>query len=252
VLLERRLVAREGLRRFLVQGPADLTPSDVCRDAVNRVAQTLGSVEGGLVRFLADGPRHHPRFAILAAEVRRLVLDPPADAAIADAVRVQRIRSLVDQLEDHFFTRAGQAEWIALQQRAWADDRGYGFVVLDVEDGDRVVGGINLFNIVRSARQSAGMGYWIDEAAGSRGHATAAVRLASAFAFEHLGLHRLEPAVMPRNARSNRVMEKAGFRREGLAVRYLRIAGVWEDHSLYALTAEDFAAQRDGQPAARR
>jgi ATP-dependent helicase/nuclease subunit A len=108
VLLERRLVAREGLRRFLVQGPADLTPSDVCRDAVNRVAQTLGSVEGGLVRFLADGPRHHPRFAILAAEVRRLVLDPPADAAIADAVRVQRIRSLVDQLEDHFFTRAGQ------------------------------------------------------------------------------------------------------------------------------------------------
>ena len=89
-----------------------------------------------------------------------------------------------------FFTRAGQAEWIALQQRAWADDRGYGFAVLDVEEADRVVGGINLFNIVRSARQSAGMGYWIDEAAGSRGHATAAVRLASAFAFEHLGLHR--------------------------------------------------------------
>ena len=77
------------------------------------------------------------------------------------------------------------------------------------ENADRVVGGINLFNIVRSARQSAGMGYWIDEAAGSRGHATAAVRLACAFAFEHLGLHRLEPAVMPRNARSNRVMEKA-------------------------------------------
>jgi [ribosomal protein S5]-alanine N-acetyltransferase len=143
-----------------------------------------------------------------------------------------------------FFTRAGQAEWIALQQRAWSEDRGYGFAVLDTLDGDRIVGGINLFNIVRSARQSAGMGYWIDEASGSRGHATAAVRLAASFAFEHLGLHRLEPAVMPRNTRSTRVMEKAGFRREGIAVRYLRIAGVWEDHALYAMTSEDFAAHR--------
>jgi ribosomal-protein-alanine N-acetyltransferase len=143
-----------------------------------------------------------------------------------------------------FFTRSGQAEWVAMQQRAWSEDRGYGFAVLDSSDGDRIVGGINLFNIVRSARQSAGMGYWIDEASGGRGHATAAVLLAAEFAFLHLGLHRLEPAVMPRNARSTRVMEKAGFRREGLAVRYLRIAGVWEDHHLYAMTAEDFAARR--------
>lgn len=151
-----------------------------------------------------------------------------------------------------FFTRTGQVEWIALQQRAWTDDRGYGFVVLDAAAGDRVVGGINLFNIVRSARQSAGMGYWIDEAAGSRGHATSAVLLAASFTFEHLGLHRLEPAVMPRNARSNRVMEKAGFRREGVAVRYLRIAGVWEDHALYAMTAEEFAARAQGEASSQR
>ena len=143
-----------------------------------------------------------------------------------------------------FFTRAGQAEWVAMQQRAWSEDRGYGFAVLDVQDDDRIIGGINLFNIVRSARQSAGMGYWIDQSAGSRGHATDAVLLAASFAFEHLGLHRLEPAVMPRNARSTRVMEKAGFKREGLASRYLRIAGVWEDHALYAMTAEEFAARR--------
>jgi [ribosomal protein S5]-alanine N-acetyltransferase len=187
----------------------------------------------------------------------RLDAEPPARTAIR-AVRPSDAEDLLDlRLRNRdflapwdplrpasFFTRAGQAEWIALQQRAWTDDRGYGFVMLDVLDDDRLVGGINLFNIVRSARQSAGMGYWVDEASGSRGHATAAVRLMSAFAFEHLGLHRLEPAVMPRNARSARVMEKAGFRREGLAVRYLRIAGVWEDHALYALTAEDFVARR--------
>ena len=195
----------------------------------------------------------------------RLDADPPARTAIravrpsdADVLLELRLRNRAflapwDPLRPaSFFTRAGQADWIALQGRAWADDRGYGFVMLDTEDDDRVVGGINLFNIVRSARQSAGMGYWVDEAAGGRGHATAAVLLVASFAFEHLGLHRLEPAVMPRNARSNRVMEKAGFRREGLAVRYLRIAGVWEDHALYALTSEDFAKRGDGPPTGRR
>ena len=195
----------------------------------------------------------------------RLDAGPPARTAIravrpsdADGLLDLRVRNREflapwDPLRPaSFFTRAGQAEWIALQQRAWADDRGYGFVMLDTSDDDRMIGGINLFNIVRSARQSAGMGYWVDEAAGSRGHTTAAVRLMSAFAFEHLGLHRLEPAVMPRNARSTRVMEKAGFRREGVAARYLRIAGVWEDHALYALTAEDFASRADGERPVRR
>jgi ribosomal-protein-alanine N-acetyltransferase len=195
----------------------------------------------------------------------RLDAPPPATTAIravrpsdADVLLELRLRNREflapwDPLRPaSFFSRAGQAEWIALQQRAWADDRGYGFVMLDTSDDDRVVGGINLFNIVRSARQSAGMGYWVDEASGSRGHATAAVRLMAQFAFEHLGLHRLEPAVMPRNVRSTRVMEKAGFKREGLAVRYLRIAGVWEDHALYALTAEEFAAQTNGERPVRR
>jgi ribosomal-protein-alanine N-acetyltransferase len=54
-----------------------------------------------------------------------------------------------------------------------------------------------------------------------------------------LELHRIQAGVMPRNTPSNRVMEKAGFRREGLALNYLKINGVWEDHVLYAVTAED-------------
>jgi [ribosomal protein S5]-alanine N-acetyltransferase len=178
----------------------------------------------------------------------RAVRTADADALLELRLRNREFLAPWDPLRPaSFFTRAGQAEWIAMQERAWEEDRGYGFVMLDLIDGDRIVGGINLFNVVRSARQSAGMGYWVDERAGSRGHATAAVRLVSAFAFEHLGLHRLEPAVMPRNVRSNRVMEKAGFRREGLAVRYLRIAGRWEDHHLYGLTVEEFAASKSAR-----
>ena len=61
------------------------------------------------------------------------------------------------------------------------------------------------------------------------------------FAFRRLGLHRVQAAVMPRNAASIRVLEKNGFRREGLAPRYLRINGEWEDHLIFARTAEDEA-----------
>jgi ribosomal-protein-alanine N-acetyltransferase len=142
-----------------------------------------------------------------------------------------------------FLTLAGQGAMLAADERARRDDRGYGFVVLDRTEGDVPIGRVNLFNVVRGPRQSAGMGYWLDEGHGGRGHATAAVRLACEAAFDHLGLHRLEPAVMPRNARSARVLEKAGFRREGRAVRYLEIAGVWEDHDLFGLTAEEHGAQ---------
>ena len=141
-----------------------------------------------------------------------------------------------------FLTLSGQQAMLAADARAWREDRGYGFLVLDRTEDDAPIGRVNLFNVVRGPRQSAGMGYWLDEAHGGRGHATAAVRLACTFAFAHLGLHRVEPAVMPRNARSARVLAKAGFRREGRAVRYLEIAGVWEDHDLYALTAEEQGA----------
>ena len=69
---------------------------------------------------------------------------------------------------------------------------------------------------------------------------TRAVRLAVRFAFEHAGLHRVQPAIIPRNVRSVRVAEKVGFRLEGRALRYLKINGVWEDHDVYALTVEDW------------
>ncbi len=180
-------------------------------------------------------------------EVARTAIRPtaPRDAQAMLALRLRNAAFLApyDPLRPRsFLTLAGQEAMLAVDDRARREDRGYGFMVLDRTEDDEPIGRVNLFNVVRGPRQSAGMGYWLDEAHGGRGHATAAVRLACAFAFEHLGLHRLEPAVMPRNARSARVLEKAGFRREGRAVRYLEIAGVWEDHDLFGLTAEEHGA----------
>jgi [ribosomal protein S5]-alanine N-acetyltransferase len=67
----------------------------------------------------------------------------------------------------------------------------------------------------------------------------------SRFAFEDLALHRLQASIIPRNGPSNRVAEKLGLRNEGIALRYLEIDGVWEDHIRYAITSEDWAERRD-------
>ena len=141
---------------------------------------------------------------------------------------------------DAFFTRAGQAREIALDTEAWAAGAGYAFAVVDRYAEDRLIGRIALSNVVRGPWQNATIGYWVDEATNARGHATSAVHLVCRFAFEHAGLHRVQPAIMPRNARSRRVVEKIGFRHEGTALRYLKIAGVWEDHDIFALTREDW------------
>jgi ribosomal-protein-alanine N-acetyltransferase len=69
-----------------------------------------------------------------------------------------------------------------------------------------------------------------------------AVRASLPFAFATLGLHRLEAACLPHNLASTRVLEKAGFRREGTARRYLKINGVWQDHDLFALLQDDARA----------
>lgn len=143
-----------------------------------------------------------------------------------------------------FYSAAGQAQEIALDDRAWIAGTGYAFAVLDVAAGDRIAGRVALANVVRGAWSNATLGYWVDEAIRGSGHATAAVRCVLRFAFHDAGLHRVQPAIMPRNVRSRRVVEKNGFRREGRALRYLQIDGVWEDHDIYAMTSEDFAARQ--------
>jgi [ribosomal protein S5]-alanine N-acetyltransferase len=103
------------------------------------------------------------------------------------------------------------------------------------------VGRVSLSTVVRGAWQNANIGYFVDRERGGRGFATWAVRETLAFAFRWANLHRVQAAVMPRNVRSIKVVEKNGFNPEGLATRYLKIAGSWEDHQIHAITAEEWA-----------
>jgi ribosomal-protein-alanine N-acetyltransferase len=118
---------------------------------------------------------------------------------------------------------------------------GYGFGIFV---GDRFAGEINLSSVQRGPYQNAYVGYWIDEAMAGHSYTPEAMVVMCRFAFEDLALHRVQASIIPRNRASHRVAEKLGLRNEGVAVRYLEINGVWEDHVRYAITAEEWAERR--------
>jgi ribosomal-protein-alanine N-acetyltransferase len=123
-------------------------------------------------------------------------------------------------------------------QREMREDQGYAFLIF--REGDvTLVGGLTISNVRRGVAQSASVGYWMGLPHVRCGYMTDALRAVVPFAFGTLGLHRMEAACLPHNAPSARVLEKAGFRREGTARRYLKINDIWQDHDLYALLHDD-------------
>ncbi|MEZ5321893.1 MAG: GNAT family protein [Microthrixaceae bacterium] len=119
---------------------------------------------------------------------------------------------------------------------------GYGFGIF--VDG-AFAGEINVSSVHRGPFQSAYVGYWIDQRLAGMGYMPESVVQVLRFAFETLGLHRIEIAIIPRNAASRRVVDKLGLRAEGVALRYLEINGVWEDHLRHGITSEEWFARRD-------
>jgi ribosomal-protein-alanine N-acetyltransferase len=109
---------------------------------------------------------------------------------------------------------------------------------LDVDGrfrGQVTVGGVHLGSL-----RGGHVGYWIDQAVAGRGIMPMAVALACDHCFA-CGLHRIEINIRPENHASIRVVEKLGFRYEGIRERYLHIDGAWRDHVSYALTSEELA-----------
>lgn len=135
---------------------------------------------------------------------------------------------------DEFYTAEGQRAVIRVQHADQQADDGY-YWGLFVSPGGALIGVISLTGIVRGPFQAAWIGYSMDEGHTGRGHATRAVEAVAAHAFWHLGLHRVEAGVMPSNPASIRVLEKAGFAREGLMRQTVLINGIWEDHWHYAV-----------------
>jgi ribosomal-protein-alanine N-acetyltransferase len=111
--------------------------------------------------------------------------------------------------------------------------------------GARFVGEVNLSSVQRGPFQNAYVGYWMDQIHAGRGYVPEGCVLMFRFAFEDLGLHRLQVSIIPRNRPSRRVAQKLWLRGEGIALRYLEIDGKWEDHVRYAITSEEWQERRD-------
>lgn len=184
-------------------------------------------------------PFSRPKLPALTGET--VFLRPPVSGDYSEWSAVRR--------HSRAFLSPWEPKWTSdeLERSAWrqrlrryreemAQGTGVPFLIFERDSG-RLAGGITLGNIRHGVAQSGQIGYWMGVDHAGKGLMLEALQLVVGFGFETLRLHRIEAACIPDNARSIRVLEKAGFQREGLLRSYLRINGVWQDHYLYALVA---------------
>ncbi|MDQ1147632.1 ribosomal-protein-alanine N-acetyltransferase [Bacillus sp. SORGH_AS 510] len=135
--------------------------------------------------------------------------------------------------DDDFYTLEAQFERIPQYQELSQNDQSYNFGIFTYDD--TLIGTINLFHVMRGSLQSAFIGYFLDKNHNGRGYTTEAAKLIVDYGFNDLHLHRIEAGVMPHNIGSIRVLEKAGFHKEGIALKNVKINGKWEDHQVLAI-----------------
>lgn len=138
---------------------------------------------------------------------------------------------------DEFYTLDYQREAIKNNMNLKERDEKYSFGIF-LKENDKLIGSIALSEVMRGPLQSCFIGYTLDKQHNGKGYMTEAVRLLVDYAFKELALHRIEAGVMPHNLGSMRVLEKAGFQKEGIARKNVEINGRWEDHQVFAIINE--------------
>jgi len=144
---------------------------------------------------------------------------------------------------DHLSRKAftNRVYWAA---RAESSGTALPFFLVRREDG-RVLGAITLDNIRRGPAQAGTLGYWIGARYARQGYMREAIAAVVHHAFHGLDLSRIEAACLPENIASRGVLEKAGFKYEGVAQSYLQINGRWRNHVLYANLRSDRRGRTD-------
>lgn len=144
---------------------------------------------------------------------------------------------------DHFTRRAftNRVYWAAR-----AEAQGTALSVLLVRRDDQVLlGALTLDNIRRGPAQAGTIGYWMGAPFARQGYMREAILAVTHHAFTRMDLSRLEAACLPENSASRGVLEKCGFKYEGVAQSYLQINGRWRNHVLYANLRADRRGRTD-------
>lgn len=174
----------------------------------------------------------------IAIETERMTLRPPVHSDFADWANLRR--------ENQEFLHPWEPAWARdhLSRKSftnrvyWAQRAISGGTALPLflirRADTRLLGAITLDNIRRGPAQAGTLGYWIGEAHARQGHMREAIEAVAHYAFTQLDLSRLEAACLPENIASRTVLERSGFKYEGVAQSYLQINGRWRNHVLYA------------------
>ncbi|MFF2480980.1 GNAT family N-acetyltransferase [Paenibacillus sp. NPDC058071] len=165
----------------------------------------------------------------------RLLLEPSdhsKDEQVLDYVLRNRdfLREWDPVRTADYYTLEAQRDLVAGDLQQMAAGQLAKFWIYKREEPARIIGSIALSNIVRGVFLSCHLGYRLDHEEVSKGFMTEALAGVIQYAFDELKLHRIEANIMPRNAASFKVVEKLRFADEGLARKYLKINGEWEDH----------------------
>ncbi|MEL6127498.1 MAG: GNAT family protein [Pseudomonadota bacterium] len=174
----------------------------------------------------------------LSIPTRRLMLRPPHMSDFTSWAKIRREgRAFLEDWEpvwapDHF-TRASFRNRVAWAQRAIREQKALPLFLTPRGD-DSVIGAITLDNIRRGPAQAGSVGYWIGPQHAQQGLMTEALQAVVAYSFQTLDLSRIEAACLPENKASRALLERAGFKYEGVAQSYLQINGRWRTHVLYA------------------
>ncbi|MBM7693870.1 ribosomal-protein-alanine N-acetyltransferase [Peribacillus deserti] len=140
--------------------------------------------------------------------------------------------------DNKYYTQENQRKSILESKEDFINGKSYIFGVFLIEN-DELVGEISLYNVKGGFFQTASAGYSMDTDQTGKGLATEGLSLLIRFAFETIKLRRIEAGVSPENTASIRVLEKAGFQKEGLMRENLLINGEWKNHFLYAVLSTD-------------
>ena len=182
-------------------------------------------------------------------ETERLTLRPPihSDFRAWTALRVKSRDFLTRWepawAEDHL-TRKAFTNRVYWAQRSINSGTALPLFLVRREDGS-LVGAITLDNVRRGPAQAGTLGYWTGEPFIRHGYMREAIRAVVHHAFTRMDLSRIEAACLPENAASRGLLEKAGFKYEGVAQSYLQIAGRWRSHVLYASLRSDRRGRTD-------
>jgi [ribosomal protein S5]-alanine N-acetyltransferase len=168
-------------------------------------------------------------------ETERLTLKI-LDSSSADLVLDYYVRNktFLEEWEilrsDDFYTKEYHEEQLRNDLLSMGNGNLLRFWIFKKNADNKVIGSVGLNNIVRGAFLSCHLGYKLDKDEINNGYATEAIKKGIEIIFDEFNLHRIEANIIPKNIRSLRVVEKLGFYNEGMAYKYLKINGKWEDH----------------------